>query len=142
MRKATLLYVEDDENDLLFLKRALEKSGSSFLLQHVGDGRAAMAYLSGSKPYADQEQFPVPDLVLLDINLPLVSGFEVLQWLRSQPRFHTLPVIIFSSSGRPEDRERARLLRADDYLIKPTSGAQFQEVVRQITKTRASNFTS
>jgi CheY-like chemotaxis protein len=132
MSKSTLLYVEDEENDVFFMRYALRAEGSPFGMQTVGDGQAAIAYLSGREPYGDRRSHPFPQSVLLDINLPIVSGFEVLEWIRKQPHLKRLPVIIFSSSGRSEDRERARALEADDYLTKPASGLEFRTIVRTL----------
>lgn len=122
-----VLYVEDEADDVLFMRLACRNSG--WALEAVENGRQAIAYLSGEPPYADRERHPLPALVLLDLNLPLVSGFDVLRWVREQPAFRELPVVIFSSSGRAEDRARAAALGADDYLLKPSSGDLFREAV-------------
>ena len=74
------------------------------------------------------------DTVLLDLNLPVQSGFEVLGWLRQQPQFKELTVVVFSSSGRPEDRRRAQELGATDYVLKPSSGVDFVEVARRFNE--------
>ena len=127
-----VLYVEDEADDVLFMRLACKNSGWS--LQAVEDGRKAIAYLSGEPPYADRARHPLPDLVLLDLNLPLVPGFDVLKWIREQPRFRDLPVVVFSSSGRAEDRARAEALGANDYLLKPSSGDLFREVVEALER--------
>jgi CheY-like chemotaxis protein len=132
MSKAILLYVEDEADDVFFMRHALRAEGSPFAIESVGDGQAAISYLLGRSPYTDRTKHPFPQTVLLDLNLPLVPGFEVLEWIRKQPRMSQLPVIIFSSSGRPEDRERARTLQADHYLTKPASGLEFRKIVREL----------
>ena len=124
-----LLYVEDEENDVFFLQRALTRAEVSVRFQSVCDGGKAIAYLAGEPPYAGRE---LPDLVLLDLNLPVRSGFEVLEWLRRQPGLAATPVVVFSSSGRTEDRERARVLGASDYLLKPASTVQLVGLVREL----------
>ncbi len=131
----TVLYVEDEESDLLFMQMAFRKAGLDRALQAVGDGREAMAYLAGQGSYADRGRYPFPSLVLLDLNLPLVSGFQVLKWLRGQPEFKSLPVVVFTSSSHPADRARAGELGADDYLEKPVSGLQFLGVVEGLRQT-------
>ncbi len=78
---ATVLYVEDEEGDLFFMQAAFRKAGIGQALRSVGNGREAIDYLAGSGPYADRERHPLPTMVLLDLNLPLISGFEVLEWL-------------------------------------------------------------
>lgn len=128
----TVLYIENEENDILFMRRALKLAGLDGALRAAPDGRDAKLYLMGEGPYADRALYPLPDLLLMDLNLPAISGFELLAWLRQQPRFQELPVVIFSSSARPEDMKRARELGAHDYLQKPTSGAHFGEIVEQL----------
>jgi CheY-like chemotaxis protein len=125
----TLLYVEDDENDVLFMEMALRRAGLQQQFRCVRNGQEALDYLSGTGDYAQRDQHPLPVLLLLDLNLPAVSGFEVLAWLRKQPQFQSLPVVIFSSSSRPEDRQRALELGANDYVQKPASGMKFGEVL-------------
>src|SRR5262249_55131522 len=128
----TVLYVEDEESDLLFMQMAFEKAGLGETFRAVGNGREALAYLSGSGAYADRQRYPLPALLLLDLNLPLISGFEVLKWLRSRPEFQALPVVVFSSSLHEADKLQARELGANDYVEKPKSGLQFGEVVERL----------
>ena len=130
-----VLYVEDEEDDVFFMRNAFKRIGVEDRFHAVEDGERAINYLSGQEPYANREDHPLPTFVLLDLNLPVRSGFEVLEWLRSQPQFEKLPVVIFSSSGRLEDRQRAEKLGATDYLLKPTSGSQFLEMARQLNET-------
>ena len=95
----------------------------------MGTGRAAIDYLSGSGEFGDREKYPVPAVVLLDLNLPQVSGFEVLEWMRNHPDYARLPVVVFSSSTREDDRVKARELGANEFVAKPSSGLEFGEVV-------------
>lgn len=124
-----LLYVEDEENDLLFLRRAFARAELPVQLDVVTDGDQAVAFLEARPPHTARV---LPRLVLLDLNLPARSGFEVLEWLRAQPALADLPVVVFSSSGRPEDRERARTLGADDYQLKPAASLELVSLVRQL----------
>src|SRR5687768_13587712 len=94
-------------------------------LRTVADGREAISYLMGQAPYADRDLYPFPAVLLMDLNLPAISGFELLRWLREQPQWQQLPVVVFSSSARAEDMKRGRELGVNDYMQKPTSGAQF-----------------
>jgi CheY-like chemotaxis protein len=126
---ATLLYVEDEENDVFFFRRALARAGLPVDLQCVCDGDKAVAYLSGEPPYA---ACPRPRLILLDLNLPARSGFEVLAWLARRSDLRSIPVVVFSSSGRPDDRERAHALGARDYLLKPTSTLVLGDIARAL----------
>jgi CheY-like chemotaxis protein len=135
MAKQTVLYVEDEENDVFFMRYAFQEAGIQHGLESVGDGQHALAYLAGKAPYADRQQFPIPTLILLDLNLPLISGFEVLDWIREQPELQETPVVIFSSSGRPEDRSKAEKLGADHYVLKPASGMQFVQIAKNLKDT-------
>jgi CheY-like chemotaxis protein len=137
MPEPLVLFIEDEEGDVLLLRRALKRAGVANPLETVEDGRAAMDYLAGTGRFADRTQYPAPALVLLDLNLPGPSGFDVLEWMRQQPALAGLPVVICTSSISPADRERAQRLGATDYLIKT---ARFEEVahrVRDMAKTLA-----
>lgn len=133
-REGTVLYVEDEESDALFLKRAFTEKGMADRLQHVADGRAAIDYLSGAGQYGDRDKYPVPILVLLDLNLPNVPGFGVLEWMRNNPEYARTVVVVFSSSTREDDRIKARNLRADEFLSKPSSGLGFGQVVEALQR--------
>jgi two-component system response regulator len=126
-----VLYVEDEEYDVLFMRRAFTKASIAQELHVVDDGQKAIDYLQT----VQAEASGLPALVLLDLNLPLISGFEVLRWIRSQQAFSTMPSVIFSSSARPEDRARATLLGANDYIQKPASALDFVSVA-QVLQTR------
>ena len=132
--QSTVLYVEDEESDAFFMEMAFEKAGLAPALQRVGTGGQAIDYLSGKNDYRDRGRYPLPALVLLDLNLPVCSGFEVLQWVRAHPEFARLPVVIFSSSDRAEDKQRAGQLGASDYFEKPLSGSKFSDVVDQVNR--------
>ena len=109
-----ILMVEDDQDFAFLAKRAFGKAAIPAGLDLVGDGEAALAYLTASKPRP-------PALILLDLKLPKLSGFEVLRWLRKVPEFSGLPVTILTSSGQDRDREEAKRLGADDFKVKPPS---------------------
>lgn len=132
MAKNSVLYVEDEPDDVLFMHVAFRRAGVQAPLHCVSDGRQAVNYLLGDAPYDDRARHPFPCVVLLDLNLPLVSGFEVLRWIRHESDCRDLPVVVFSSSGRSEDRRRAEELCASDYWLKPASGLQFEVAARQL----------
>ncbi len=131
-RMCTVLYVEDEETDVLFMRRAFTGSGPGLGLQVVGDGRDAIKYLSGVNGYGNREEHPVPALVLLDLNLPEVSGFDVLRWMRSRPEYAGTPVVVFTSSTRDEDKAKTRDLGASEFVEKPHSGLKFGEVLERL----------
>lgn len=128
--ESIVLYVEDEESDRLLMQFAFEKAGLEPVLRMVTHGQAAIDYLSGTGPYANRAEYPLPALVLLDLNLPEVHGFDVLKWIRSQPAHRELPVVVFTSSAREEDRRRAELLGATDFVQKRVMSDGFDEVVR------------
>lgn len=127
-----LLYVEDEPDDVLFMQIAFQRVGAAAQLQSVFDGVQALDYLRGKSPFDDRGRYPFPSAVLLDLDLPLLSGFEVLEWIRGEPSCCHLPVVVFSSSGHPSDRQRAESLGADDYWLKPSSGTQFELMAKQL----------
>jgi CheY-like chemotaxis protein len=127
-----ILLVEDDENDMLFLELALERTGLPARLAVVRDGQEAIHYLAGEGAYAERWANPLPDLVLLDVKMPKLDGFDVLTWLRAQPRFLQLPVVILSSSAEIPDLERARILGADEYRVKPPDFERLVQIVQEL----------
>ena len=129
---ACILYAEDEENDIFLLNLAFEDLGSPHTLKVVPDGEQAIEYLAGTGTFSDRARHPLPALVLLDINMPKISGLEVLQWIRRQPEFESLPVVMLTSSLRQEDMDLARQLGADDYLLKVFHPAKLCEIVKSL----------
>jgi CheY-like chemotaxis protein len=115
-----ILYAEDEENDVFFMQRAVEKAGISNPLVVVPDGQAVIDYCSGSHCYSNRHEHPLPCLLLLDLNLPRKSGLEVLKWIRNEPALSTLPVIVLTSSLQDVDIHRAYVQGANSYLVKPS----------------------
>jgi CheY-like chemotaxis protein len=132
LASSTILLVEDEIDDAELLTRAFRKAEIGNPIRHLEDGEMAIAYLAGHKPYADRERNPYPTVILLDLKLPRRSGFEVLEWLRSQPGLRRLPVVVLTSSGQTEDVNRAYDLGANSYLVKPASAAALHEMVKHI----------
>jgi CheY-like chemotaxis protein len=116
-----ILLVDDSENDIELLRRAFRKAEFNRPLQEVHNGEEAIAYLKGEGIYSDREKYPLPSLMLLDLNMPMKNGFDVLSWVRTQPAFRRLSIIILTASVRPEDVERAFALGASSYLVKPSN---------------------
>jgi CheY-like chemotaxis protein len=128
----TILHVEDDPNDVLLVQRALRKTAASSSIHSVGDGDRALAYLGGTGEYGDREKFPVPQLVLLDLKMPRKSGFEVLEWIRTQPLLKRVLVVVFTSSKHDQDINTAYDLGANSYLVKPVGFDALVETMKQI----------
>jgi CheY-like chemotaxis protein len=125
----TILLVEDRPEDVFLLNRALERAAFSCNLQVATNGQKIIEYLSGSGVYADRKSYPLPALVLLDIKMPRPSGHEVVQWIRTQPQFNYLPVVMLTSSNDPSDVERAYNAGANSYLVKPPLYSAFERML-------------
>src|SRR5262249_32824089 len=127
-----ILLIEDDENDVLFLERAFDKAGAPRPFHVLGDGQEVIAYLSGTGGFADRPEHPLPSHLILDLKIPRRNGFEVLEWVRNDPRWKDLHVVALTSSGDQGDRDRARTLGVDGYFVKPSRHPALVEVVKQI----------
>lgn len=125
----TILLVEDEENDVVFMEMALEKAGLVNAFQVAEDGEEAINYLSGKGEFADRARYPLPALVFLDLKLPLIMGMDVLKWIRDQPAFDTTVVIMLTSSQQRSDIQRACALGANSYLVKPSNPGRLEEIV-------------
>jgi DNA-binding response OmpR family regulator len=119
-----ILLVEDSPDDVFFLQRAFKRAEIKAPLQVVKDGQQALGYLGGVGEYADRQKYPLPCLVLLDLKLPYVPGFDVLKWIRSRTELQTLPVIILTSSSERSDLDRAYRLGANSFLVKPSDSGE------------------
>lgn len=116
-----VLLVDDSANDSFLMRHAFERAGFVQPLRFASSGDDAIAYLRGEGRYRDRKLFPLPTTVLMDLNMPGKSGFEVLDWIRHQPQLRRLRVYILSASSRPEDIERAYDLGVNSYLVKPSN---------------------
>ena len=127
-----VLYADDDENDQFLMERAFETLGVDRPLRLVSDGKLALDYLVGRDGYADRNLCPMPSLVMLDLSMPRKTGFDVLEWIRSQPALALLPVVILTSSSQPSDIARAYSLGATAYLVKPGDPDHLLAIVKKI----------
>ncbi len=132
MRKKVLLVAEDDENDALLLERALRRADSDFRLVRVADGEELVSYLKGDHPFHDRAVHPEPDLVLLDLKMPRMDGFDVLRWRRERENGLLLPVIVFSSSILERDVRLAYALGANSYVMKPMRSEALDGMIRAL----------
>src|SRR5258708_10790569 len=129
---ATVLLAEDDPDDVLLTQIAFENARLANPLQVARDGEEAIAYLQGDGRYADRKRFPLPILLLLDLQMPKVSGFQVLEWIRAHPELTHLPVAIMTSSYLDPDVARAYQLGAHSYLIKPPDAEALLALVQRL----------
>ena len=127
-----ILLVEDDENDVMFVKMAMKKAGVTNPIQVVTDGQQALDYFQGSGKFANRSQFPIPYLVLLDLKLPFVMGLDVLAWIREQAELKSTIVIVLTSSRHTGDIRIAYQLGANAYLVKPADLNALEETMRTL----------
>jgi CheY-like chemotaxis protein len=125
----SILLIEDTEDDALLMKRALEKSGLDKQVQLARDGKEAVEYLNGTGTFTDRKAFPLPRLILLDLQLPQMHGLKVLEWIRSQPQFRSTVVVVLSSSRQTGDVQLAYKLGCNSYLVKPTTLDELYQTV-------------
>lgn len=128
-QQLSVLLVEDDPGDVLIAREALLAGQVSSRLDVVSDGVEAIGYLRREGAYADAAR---PDLILLDLNLPRKSGYEVLAEVKADPELRRIPVVVLSTSTAVEDVVRSYDLYANVYVAKPVDFNDFTEVVRQI----------
>ncbi len=127
-----ILLVEDNASDEALTLRALRKSGVLNEVSVVRDGPAALDFLFCRGAYASRDPAEVPQLVLLDLNLPKLSGLDVLKELRADERTKRLPVVILTSSSEDKDLLAGYGLGANSYVVKPVNFDQFSAAVRQL----------
>ena len=128
-RRLDVLLVEDDPGDVLIAREAMAAGQLSTQLEVVNDGVEAMEYLRGKGTYAKARR---PDLILLDLNLPRMSGHEVLAEVKADPSLRRIPVVVLSTSTAEEDIARSYDLHASVYVTKPVDFDAFTDAVRQI----------
>lgn len=128
----TVLLAEDNADDVLLTQIAFEKARLANPLKVVNNGEDAIAYLKGQDAYADRERYPFPILLLLDLKMPRLSGFEVLEWLRTQPGLSRLPVAVMTASDDDPFMRRAYALGADSYLVKPPDAVALLALVKRL----------
>lgn len=130
-RKA-ILVADDSAEDTFILKRAFEKAGMQVPLLFVKDGQELIHYLAGDDGYADRTTHPMPRLLLLDLKMPKMDGFDVLRWLQRQPELRRLVVTVLSSSDESKDVNLAYDLGANSYVVKPGSMDGYAKIVEKL----------
>jgi CheY-like chemotaxis protein len=134
MRQLTVLLVEDNPRDVRLTQRAFQQAGLPHDLRVVRDGDEALAYLHREGAYKETETAPRPDVILLDLNLPRMGGHELLREVKQDSRFKQVPIIVLTTSERPDDVRLAYDAGANAYLLKPVEFSRFTEVIGQLGK--------
>ncbi len=128
----TILLVEDNEDDVFAMERALKQAQIANPLVVAGDGQEALDYLSGAREYKDRERYPLPFIIFLDLKLPYVDGFEILTWIRERQDLDPTVVVVLTSSAENRDQEKAYALGARSYLIKPPTAEGLLDVLNSL----------
>ena len=131
-RRTCILLVDDDLGDQELTRRALRSGELPIDLQVVSDGEEALEYLFRRNAFSDPQSSPVPDLILLDLNMPRVNGREVLERLKSDDELSRIPIVVLTTSQQEVDILRSYDLGCNSYIQKPVDINQFKETVRQL----------
>ncbi|MHB8578554.1 MAG: response regulator [Ignavibacteriaceae bacterium] len=128
-----ILLVEDNKMDIVLTLDAFREAHLSNKIHVVHNGEEALQYILGEGKYFDRKTYPIPNLILLDLKMPGIDGFEVLKRIKNTPEIKRIPVIILTSSKEEGDLSMSYDLGANSYLVKPVSFEGFLEVVRKVT---------
>ncbi len=128
----SILVADDDAQDTMLVRMAAERASLCLRLNSVTDGEQAIDYLMGRQQFADRNAHPFPTMMLLDLKMPGLSGFDVLDFVRQEPDLRRLPVVIFSSSDDPKDIRRAYDAGANSYLCKPHSTGDLSALLKAL----------
>jgi len=130
MNQINILLVEDNEDDVFIIKRVFKKLKVTNRLNVVSDGQEALDYIFGEGEYADADN-PTPGLILMDINMPRLNGFQAMEKLKAHPIYKVIPVIMLTVSDRDEDIVRSYQGGAVSYISKPMKFENFVKVIEQ-----------
>jgi len=131
--RTTILLAEDDPDDIELIRAAFNAASVPYRLQVVTNGEEALQYLKHEAPYADASRYPTPFLLLLDLKMPVRSGFEVLDWIRGRREFDSLLIVILTGSALPSDVGKADQLGTNSYLVKSSDYKQLTLFLKSFT---------
>jgi CheY-like chemotaxis protein len=133
MKAHPILIAEDNHDHVLLLRRALQKREFPHPIFVVNDGEETIAYLDGQGKFANRYEYPLPELLLLDLKMPSKNGFEVLEWIRQQPGLKRLRIVVLTTWDSPQDVNRAYELGANAFMVKPFDRSQYLQFTDAIT---------
>jgi CheY-like chemotaxis protein len=125
------MLIDDSPDDLALMRFAFKRAGVRNPVIEMHSGIQAMDYLSGEREYADRERYPLPCLIITDLKMPGVDGFEFLEWLHRRHEFAPVPKLVLTSSSIDTDQKRARELGACAYFVKPS---QLNDLVKTVAE--------
>jgi CheY-like chemotaxis protein len=124
-----ILVAEDNENDVLMLRRAFQHLSVTAPIQYVDNGEEVIAYLDGTGKFARREEYPLPDILLLDLKMPRKNGFDILTWWRERKDLAAIRVVVLTTSGEIRDVNEAYRLGAASFLVKPVNFDEFRNTL-------------
>ena len=127
----TILILEDNADDAFLLSRALQYADADYYTEFVRDGTQGITYLEAYPPF---EHRKMPDLILVDLGMPGLGGYEFIHWLRSESRFDHIPALILTDQINPNGEAEAKRLRAQGYFVKPGTQDALYQIVKEIER--------
>jgi len=129
-----ILLVEDQEKDSQLIRWAFRQANIRRPISVVRDGQQAIAYLRGFAKYRDRSRYPVPCLIIIDLSLPGMNGFQLLSWLKMQPEFDQVPRVVLTASNQERDRKQAEMLGCRGYFVKPPGLDKLVEIISTLAR--------
>lgn len=129
-----ILLAEDREDDIVLIRRALQKTSVEHALFVVKNGEDAVSYLQGVGKFSNRAEYPLPSLLLLDLKMPGMDGFDTLRWIKGQPGFGSLRIVVLTSSDAIYDVNLAYQLGANSFMVKPFDFENTLELAKIITR--------
>ncbi len=133
-KRTVVIIAEDDPDDRLLIKDAIREAASEAEVHFVTDGAEMLDYLNHRGRYTDETSSPLPELILLDLNMPKKSGLEVLEEIKADPTLRTIPVVVLTTSRSPEHVSRSYELGGNGYITKPNSYSELVSLMENLNR--------